>query len=208
MTEERELEVWRAEWAALGGRDDLAKTLAARVVKDGRRIKRGVAGEVAAAMLAASFSLWMAIASNGRPGAVVLCAGIFLFSGVWLTRLFTLREGARMAEGLEGFVALTRKRLADDMRWNAFSWRATFVVGVAATAWAIWTLVAGWSFYRAEPWRGVVGFGGIYVILAAVAVGMRVRRRKIAAEAERFEALVADALIEAGDEGAKRDEHA
>lgn len=196
MTEEKELEVWRKEWESLGGKEDVTKFVMARVAKDGRRIKLGIAGEVAASIVASSFALFMAIKSHGAPVTTVLCAAIFLFCGVWLTRLFTLREAAALGEGLDGFLSLTRKRFEDDLRWNDFSWRTCIVVSVASTAWGSWALAAGWSLYRAEPWRGIVGFGGIYVILGFVVAMLRSKRAKIKSEREAFESLVASSLVD------------
>ena len=56
-------------------------------------------------------------------------------------------------------------------------------------------LYAGWDFYRAEPWRGVVGFGGIVVILTLVLYAVARKRKKIAEERERFETLVAERTL-------------
>ena len=38
--QDSELEGWRQGWQALGGREDLARSLAARVQEDGRRLRR------------------------------------------------------------------------------------------------------------------------------------------------------------------------
>ena len=197
MNEENELETWRGEWQSLGGREGLTRELAARVADDGRRIKRSVATEVIAAAFSSSVSIWMAITSHGAPVVVALCAGIFLFNGVWLTRLFTLREGERsgLGDGLDAFVERTRRRLLDDLRWNTFARRAAIGLGVAIVPWSAWMLVVGWSVYRAEPWRAGVGFGGIVVILGFVFAWLRSKRTTIAAERERFEALVAERTL-------------
>jgi hypothetical protein len=197
VNEENELETWRGEWQSLGGREGLTRELAARVAKDGRRIKRAAAIEVLAAALSSSASLWMAIGSHGAPVLVGLCAGIFLFNGVWLTRLFTLREGERsgLGDGLDAFVERTRRRLQDDLRWIAFARRATIGLGLALVPWSAWMLSAGWSVYRAEPWRAGVGFGGIVVILGFIFAALRSKRATIAAERERFEALVAERTL-------------
>lgn len=197
MNEENELETWRGEWQSLGGREGLTRELTARVAKDSRRIRRSVATEVLAGVFSSSIALWMTIRSHGAPVLVALCAGIFLFNGVWLTRLFTLREGEHsgLGDGLDAFVERTRRRLQDDLRWNTFARRATIVLGVAIVPWSVWMLVVGWSVYRAEPWRAAVGFGGVVVILGFLFGWLRSKRRTIAAERERFEALVAERTL-------------
>lgn len=197
MTEDNELEEWRAEWQALGGREGLTRELAARVARDSRRIKLLAAGEVIAATLSSSVSLWMAIGSHGAPVIVTLAAGIFLFNGIWLTRLFTLREGesAALGEGLDAFIERTRRRLLADLRWNTFARRATIALALAIAPWSAWMLSAAWPVYHAEPWRAAIGFGGVIVILGLVFGSLRMKRTRIAAERERFEALVAEGTL-------------
>jgi hypothetical protein len=188
--------MWRNEWESLGGRDDLAKTLEKNVAKDATKWKRAVALEVLAAIFSSSVSMFFAIASHGAPTAVAMCAGIYLFNGVWLTRLFTIRGDDKAAgTGLDAFVELTRKRLDADLRWNAFARRSCQVLGVVATAWSIWMLIEGWKFYLAEPWRGVIGFGGIYVILAGLFYALGRKRKKIAETREHFETLLAERTL-------------
>jgi hypothetical protein len=194
MTEEKELEVWREEWQSLGGREGLLKDLASQAVKDARRILISKIVEVSAAVCACSIGLLFAIGSHGKPVAVVMCSGLFLFNGIWLTRLFTLRA-EEQGTPLDDFIALRRKRLELDLKWNDFARRAGIGLGLAITPWSAWMLWSGWAFYRAEPWRGVVGFGGIVVILGLVMNAVARRRRKICEERERFETLVAEKTL-------------
>lgn len=194
MTEEQELDRWREEWQGLGGRAELTKELAAQAVKDTRRVRLAVVGEVVAAALTSAFGLWSAIGSHGRPAAVVLCAGLFLFNGVWLTRLFTLR-GQDEGAALDDFVARRRQHLDRDLAWNRFARKATIALGVAIAPYAAWIAWAQQAFYRAEPWRAVVGFGGIVVILAALLLFLAKKRAKILEERERFETLVAERTL-------------
>lgn len=197
MSDEKELETWREEWRALGGKKDLTMELAARVKRDGRRIKRAAAFEVSSAIVSSSVFLWFAIASKGLPVYVALCAGGFLFNGIWLTRLFTLREGASksLGEGLDLFVETTRRRFTDDLRWNAFARKATLALGLAIAPWSVWMLISAWPVYRAEPWRFAVGIGVVIIILSGVHLGLRKKRTKLTAERAHFESLVADRTL-------------
>ena len=45
--DDRELETWRGEWHALGGKDDLAAELVARAARDGKRMRHAALREVA-----------------------------------------------------------------------------------------------------------------------------------------------------------------
>lgn len=195
MNEEKELEAWRAAWQSLGGESALAAELAAQAAKDARRVWVSRATETLAALASTSVSLVFAIRSHGRAVTVALCAGIALFNAIWLTRLFTLRVGAGEGSTVAHFVALRRARLERDRTWNAFARRATIGLGVALVPWSLWMLRVGWALYRAEPWRFVVGFGGVLVILAGVLVTLSRAQKRLDAERERFEALVAERTL-------------
>ncbi|MBL9112477.1 MAG: hypothetical protein JNM74_24530 [Myxococcales bacterium] len=197
MSGDQELEAWRAEWQSLGGREGLAQELAGRVGRDGQRIRRGVALEIAGGAFATALSVWLVVRARGELVVSVVCAGILLFVGVWVTRIVTLRQGTfdTMGSGLDAFVALTRRRADDDVRWGRFAMRAMQVLAALLVPWGVWAFVARYALYRAEPWRAVVGFGTAAVILAASLVWQRRKLRKVEAERERFEALVADTTI-------------
>jgi hypothetical protein len=192
MTEEKELEMWREEWQSLGGREGLMKDLAAQAVRDAKRIRLSKLTEVSSAIVSSAVALYFAMYL--RAVGIAMCAGIFFFNGVWLTRLFTLRA-EEQSTALDDFIGLRRKRLELDLKWNAFARRATIGLGLACFPWSAWMLHAGWDLYRAEPWRAVVGFGGIVVILAGVLFGLGRKRKKIADERERFETLVAEKTL-------------
>lgn len=195
MTEEKELEMWREEWQSLGGREGLMRDLAVQAKKDARRILASKVFEVVGASIAAAVAIWFTIRTHGRPVAVAMCAGIFLFNGIWLTRLFTLRAEEE-GTATDDFVALRRKRLELDIRWNLFARRSTIGLAIAVTPWCIWMAREGWDVYRAEPWRAVIGFGGIVFILAVVHFGLTKKASRLSAERSRFEDLVAERTLE------------
>jgi hypothetical protein len=194
MSQDQELSRWQSEWQSMGGREDLAKELSLRVVRDGNRIRRGLAIEVAGGLFAGGLSIALMIRMRGDAVTTVVCAGVLVLTGVWTTRIFALREGSlrATAEGLDTFVALTRRRLDDDLRWLVFGSRAMQVFAALNVPWAVWALVARWETYSAEPWRGIVGFGTAGLILAATFLGYRKKRRSLLQDRERFEALVAE----------------
>lgn len=191
-----ELSGWRAEWQRLGGRHDLARDLSARVARDGCRIRRELLREVAASALGGGVALWLLLRSHGDAVTVTGAAGVLVFLGVWLTRLVTLREGAgHVGEGLDAFVALTRRRLTDDARWQAFQARALVVLTALIAPWSLWAFFHREVAYRAEPWRAWVGFGGVFVILLALTLHGRKKARDVAAARARFESLVGEGTL-------------
>lgn len=192
-----ELAMWRAEWQALGGSENFAAQLVVRARKDGRRMRFSAAGEIGAAILATSVCAWLIVKSHGEPEDVVMTVFIVLFLGAWLTQFFTLRAGtfAASGEGVEAFVALTRRRLVTQRRWTRYAERWTALLAVAVVPWAAWVLHGHWAAYAAQPWRGVVGVGGAAVILAGVFRANRVKGRKLAAETEAFERQLVDVRL-------------
>jgi hypothetical protein len=178
----------------MGGREGLASELSARVVRDGKRIRRSLTAEVAGGLFAVGLSIALVVRMHGEAVTTVVCAGVLVFTGVWTSRIFALRQGSLRAttEGLDTFVELTRRRLDDDLRWVVFATRAMQILTALLVPWAIWALVARWSVYSAEPWRGIVGFGTAGALIAASFLKYRIKRRSVLQDRERFEALVAD----------------
>lgn len=193
---DEELSRWQAEWQSLGGRDRWVAELADRVRRDGRRIRRGIARDIGAASLSTLLSIGLLARSRGELVTVVVCAAILVFNGVWVTRLLTLRRGPPAADAsLDAYVALTRQRQEDAVRWVGFAARSTWVLAIGLVPWAIWAFVARYPLYRAEPWRAGVGFGGAAVILGATFAWLRWKRRRLLDEQARFEATVRDRTI-------------
>lgn len=195
MTEERELEAWRSEWQALGGREELARELAERAKRGAAKQRRAVMMEVVASVVANASFLRMAITSRGAPVITALCAGAFFFSGIWLSKLFAIFGPKDGATSVDGYVDVLRAQLDKDARWNDFARRATAALGLAIVPWSLWKVAADWQLYRAEPWRFVVGFGGVVVILAGLLFASTKKRARLAEERERFESLVAERTL-------------
>jgi len=187
--EDAELSSWRGEWQALGGKDDLAAQLVARAAKDGKRMRRAATGEVLAAMFSTSLCLWLVVRSHGSIEVVAMTGLILLFNGAWLTHFFTLRANlfGSSGEGVDAFVALTRRRFATELRWARAARRWMLAIAVPLVPWAIWVFVAHRDAYLAAPWRAVVGFGGAAAIFTAVYVLTHRKERKLRAEEETFE---------------------
>ncbi len=197
MTEERELEGWKNEWQALGGRDSLATELAARVERDARRIRRAVAVEIAASVFAVSVTVWGVVRTRGDVRVAVACAAILVFTGVWISQLTALRLPSlrQHGTGLDAFVELTRRRLTDELRWVSFADRAMLVLGVLLVPWSVWMFFSHAARYAAEPWRAFVGFGTAALVFVLAWVKSRRRRRAVTAERDRFESIVAERTL-------------
>ncbi|HVH47144.1 MAG TPA: hypothetical protein VM925_32605 [Labilithrix sp.] len=198
MSDENELEGWRREWQSLGGRERLAEELARRVARDGRRIRLRLAVEVTAGIVVLLLAGMLVIGSHGEAVNTVGALGIVFFGGVWLTRLFLLRQGSLRSVGtaLDTFVDLTRRRLADDARWAAFSLRAMHIMGLTIVVWGVWAFFYRYAMYRAEPWRAIVGFGGVTFLFGVSYLGQRRKRVRVEEERAHFERLVAERTLE------------
>ncbi len=193
--EERELEAWRGQWQALGNTEDRAEMLVAHAARDGRRMRRDALGEVLGVVVSSSLCFWLVVRSGGAAPVVAVAAIILLFNGAWLAHYVSLRVGlfASHGEGVDVFVALTRKRLATELQWMRFARRWTFVLCGALVPALVWLVVARWERYLQEPWRAVVGFGVAGAIIVSVLLWMGHKARKLRAEQDRFERHVAGA---------------
>ncbi len=197
-----ELERWQGEWQALGGKDDLAALLVARAAKEGRRLRRAALGEVVGAAFSTAICGWLVVRSHGRLEVVAVAGLILLFNGAWLTHFFTSRSGlfGSPSDGGDGalvtaFAVHSRRRLRAERRWTVFARRWMAALGVLLVPWGIWFFIANRVAYRAQPWRGVVGFGVAAAIFAGVYLWAGVKERRLRGEEEALERLLADALV-------------
>jgi hypothetical protein len=133
--------------------------------------------------------VWLLVRSRGALEVVAMVAFILIFNGAWLTYFFMLREGAFASSGetTEAFVTLTRRRFAIDKRWVRYARRWTLVLLAFITPHAIWFSYLHRAVYRAEPWRAVVGFGTVAVILAGLFIWLRHKERRILSNEASFE---------------------
>ena len=190
--QDTELEGWRQGWQALGGRADLARSLAERVKQDGRRLQRELVSEMAWAAASSALCVWLLVDSGGKPVVAVACAGTLLFTGAWVTRLLTLKYGAASGadSGLDAFVELTRRRLADELKWQLYRRRSLDVAALLIVPWTIWALTERYSLYRAQPWVGIAEVGLLVGLLVGLFIHLPRKIRALEAARDRFEALV------------------
>lgn len=195
--QDKELEGWRRGWQSLGGRDDLARSLAERVKQDGRRLRRELVTEMGWAAASTALCVWLLVDSGGKPVVAVACAGCLVFTGVWVTRLLSLKYGASndTESGLDAFVELTRRRLAEDLKWHLFRRRSLDVAALLIAPWLLWAIPERYAIYRAEPWVGVAEVGALIALLVGLLVHLTRKVRGLEAARDRFEALVDDRTL-------------
>lgn len=193
--DDREMQAWREQWQQLGARDDLARELASRAKRDGRRMRRAALGEVLATALSSSFCAWMLVRSRGAATVVAVTALVLLFNGAWLAQFFGARAGLFRASGdtVGAYAQLARARLDAEARWVRTAKRWTAALALALLPWAGWVAYAQRAVYAAEPWRAAVGFGGAALILAGVAWQLRRRSLRLDLERQALEQQVFDA---------------
>jgi hypothetical protein len=192
-----ELERWKLQWQALGGREDLARSLAQRVAIDGRKIRRELMLEVAAAAASTATCVWLLVDSRGKPVVVAACAGVLLFTGVWVTRLLSLKQASAGAEvsGLEAFLQLTRQRLVDEIKWQTFRRRSLNVMTLLVVPWTVWALFHRYPVYQSHPLQGTAELGLLLGILMALFIHLPRKIRSLEAGLQRFDALVDDRTL-------------
>ncbi len=191
--QDTELEAWRGQWQALGSAREPSETLVARAARDGRRMRRDAVGEMLGVIVSTTICFWLVERTGGAAPVVAVTAIILLFNGAWLAHYLTLRAGlfASSGEGVDVFVALTRKRLATELRWMGVARRWTLVLCAALVPALAWLVLARWEKYVHEPWRAVVGFGVAAAIIVSLLLWMGHKTRRLRAEQERFEQHVA-----------------
>lgn len=197
MSQDPELERWQAEWQSLGGRERLAEELTNRVEKDGRRIRRSVTMEIAGSVFGSALCVWLIALRHGELVTTLACASLLASFGIYVTYLLLLRKDERRAAsvGLDAFVELTRRRLQDDLRWHLFARRWLVVLAMLLVPWSIWAFVAHYPIFVAEPWRAAVGFGAEGTGIFLTFFFYRRKQRRLEAERDRFESLVAARTI-------------
>jgi hypothetical protein len=195
--QDTELEGWKQEWQSLGGRSDLARSLAERVKQDGRRLQRELVTELAWAAGSTALCVWLMVDSGGKPVVAVACAATLLFTGVWVTRLLTLKYGPSNGadSGLDAFVELTRQRLAADLKWHLFRRRSLDVATLFTVPWTVWAILERYSLYTAQPWVGVAEVGLLIALLVGMFIYLPRKIRALEAARDRFEALVDDRTL-------------
>lgn len=198
--EERELAGWRAEWNEIADGPAFERAIGARVARDRRRLFVSAATEVGATCLGTAIIAWLLARSHGSPLILAMAIPILLFFGAWLARFFGMRRGLfrAPAEDVSTFVDLTRKRLATEIEWMRFARRSTLAIAAASLPWSAWAFAARFDRYAAEPWRAVVGFGGVVVILAGLAWWIPRKDARLRGELARFEDVVGRSGVEEG----------
>jgi hypothetical protein len=168
-----ELERWKLQWQALGGREDLARSLAQRVAIDGRKIRRELMLEVAAAAASTATCVWLLVDSRGKKHA---------------------SAGAEVS-GLEAFLQLTRQRLVDEIKWQTFRRRSLNVMTLLVVPWTVWALLHRYPLYQSHPLQGTAELGLLLGILMALFIHLPRKIRSLEAGLQRFDALVDDRTL-------------
>ncbi|HUT77291.1 MAG TPA: hypothetical protein VM285_06380 [Polyangia bacterium] len=122
------------------------------------------------------YRIWVA----PHPVVIAISAVVIAFVAVSAVVFFRVRQGAwRAAEQTpRALVALLRRRESSRLREARFSMKSSIALGLAVTLWIPWRLWVDWDGYCREPWRAVVGVGGIYVLLAVALFATRLWMRR------------------------------
>jgi len=186
MTDDLELDSWRADWNAVA---DAAppEQLVAGVHKQANRQLRAAIGEVAASVFLVVVSVLLIRRQPIAP-VVAFAMAMCLYVGVWLTYFFMIRLGSWAKSGatVREYIERSRRLYSIEVRWARFARACMIALVVFFAAWAPWLISAKWQLYRAAPWRGVVGFGIAVCIFALVFVWNRRKLRLLTTSEKAF----------------------
>lgn len=185
----RELERWREDWQGVA--DAPPADLIDRVRTLSRKQTRAAIGEVGASIFLVVVSAWLALRVPIAP-VLALSGALLIYVGVWLTYFFTIRVGTWGAAGasVREWVERSRRLHRVDVQWARFSNACIIALAGLILVWAPWLVAARWERYRAEPWRGVVGFGTASLILVATWLWNRRKLARAIAAREELEEKV------------------
>ncbi len=106
------------------------------------------------------------LAEGMSTGRFVSLAPSLAVAAVWvaisLQIVIVARRWAQLPDDESGLRAGLAARARIDPR-GVLAGLCAFFLG-----WAPWKLYTDWAMYVAEPWRGVVGFGGFFVLAAGL----------------------------------------
>jgi len=192
-----ELTRLQTEWQGLGNVDAALERLAERARRELRRARRSIAVECIAAACSTATCAYFLVENASGP-AIGLTAIVVVFNAVYLRKLFQVR-GARSrdaARSLDDYGALLRTQLAAETRWLDFAWRATWVLAAILAIWSAWQLLHAREAYALEPWRGIVGFGGIAALLAGTLAWVHHARGRLQLRSRRMDEELARLTLE------------
>jgi hypothetical protein len=163
------------------------------VARTHRRRRRaqalGVFGEAAGGASAVAVAVWF-VARAPTPQTIALLAIVALvvaasWASTWRA-VRALRRGREVTTGdhLAGLLSDARVTLAERRRYG----KLVLLSAALIAPWALFVLATRFDLYAAEPWRALVGFGGIAVILFALRWTIRAKIEELEDEIARLEA--------------------
>ncbi|MFO0676074.1 MAG: hypothetical protein U0169_06050 [Polyangiaceae bacterium] len=181
-TAAEEWATWSARW-----KDDRPVPSADEFVALARRGRRRQFAAVGVEVLASAAILvfyGVLLARHPKAPTVILALANAVFVGVWLTMLFRNLAGTWTSLGHDArahahlLLAQAERRL----RWFRFVERSLVAMAAFFLVWSPIQLATFRETYAAEPWRAIVGFGALAILLAGFGVGVRLRARRAARE--------------------------
>lgn len=144
-----------------------------------RRLQAGFALELLAG--AGVLAFWAPQLPKAGAGTALLGVGSIVFVLVWWIALWRNLRGSWSAPGaqVEEFLALERRRLEARLRWTGVLRTSLIALTVLFVGASPFVLRDGWAMYREEPWRFVLGAGGVFAIVGALWVGATRQRARL-----------------------------
>lgn len=170
------------------------------VDRSAAEVRVALAVERAAAALVVAFWIWQA-AARPHPITWLLGAASVIFVTVWVFVLPRRIRPPALTEGVEAALRDRAARAQDEAWWYRFVQLslATFLLVTAPLG--VWKYRVDHAMYTAEPWRAVVGYGGVLLLSAGVFTVAQRRRRAALRLRDIAQTELADVLHAAADRG-------
>lgn len=152
-----------------------------------KRVRAETRKQVLAYVVEAVVSLWLFITyirqvkSGLLPAELAAALFSMLFAVFWMVMLTRNMKGTWLAsaESTDAFLKVSTSRREAQVRWYRFVRKCLIGFASFVLVWGPWMLVEHWARYKAEPWRAIVGFGGIFSILLLIEISLRYSLRRL-----------------------------
>jgi hypothetical protein len=147
--------------------------------------------ELVAVLLGVIFTIGLLLQSTPSISIVVLCVFCWLVWGtsLWAKWQLSRTERRALTSAPAKFVQTLRKFTENRTRMIQKGRYMLVAAGVFCAVWVSWFVSENWVAYQQEPWRAVVGIGGVIVFYLLAIYLQRREQKRLQADLEGLEQL-------------------
>lgn len=157
---------WREMWTDLDGDTPDPREVQAGLRARRHRLRWKSRLTAVCMLLGVTFTIGLLLTSPPAASIVVLCVFCWLVWGtsMWMKWRVSRVERRALTRAPAKFVE-TLRQLTESRASMIRTGRYLLVaVGVFCAVWVSWFVSENWAVYQQEPWRAVVGVGGVIVL--------------------------------------------